>query len=209
MALPEQPTAISTTQNSLTKTKSELLWEDQDEDQLAIALATHEYKIASHTLQNMQRGVYMKRKTNPDYSDAAISLANLDVVRAKRILDHVQDHIVQNAVDPSYGSQRASTPSPPPSTQVPRDPRVSTPALTQSPFPISQDTAHALAALSPPTTPKKNVGQGFKQDGSNPGTPSTPGKMYFSTRDNLGSPYPKSRHISVVRGRRVGVFTSW
>jgi len=206
---PEQPATISTGQSSLMKTKSELLWEDEDDDQLAIALATQEYKVASRTLQDIQHEVYMKRKTNPDYSDTAIALANLEVVRAKKVMDHIQDYIAQKATDSSYGGQRASTPSPPPSTQVPRDPRVPTQALTQSPFPISQDTARAIAALSPPTTPKKNVGQGSKQCGSNTGTPSTPGNTYFSTRDNLGSPYPNSRHISVVRGRRVGVFTSW
>jgi len=209
MTLPEQPATISTGQSSLTKTKSELLWEDEDDDQLAVALATQEYKIASRTLQDIQRDVYMKRKMDPGYSDTAIALANLEVVRAKRVLDHVQDYIAQKAADSSYGGQRASTPSPPPSTQVPRDPHVSTQALTPSPFPISQDTAHAIAALSPPTTPKKNVGQGSKQCGSNAGTPRTPGNTYFSTRDNLGSPYPNSRHISVVCGRRVGVFTSW
>jgi len=40
--------------------------------QLAIALATQEYKIASRTLQDVQCNVYMKRKMNPDYSDTAI-----------------------------------------------------------------------------------------------------------------------------------------
>ena len=56
---------------------------------------------------------------DPGYSDTAIALANLEVVRAKRVLDHVQDYIAQKATDSSYGGQHASTLSLPPSTQVP------------------------------------------------------------------------------------------
>lgn len=214
------PTTPSTLQSTpkgiVSKSDPELLWENENSNDLLIALATHERDDAKRRLTNAIANHNRLAAKYPchQHLDPTVFLSELEYIHAKETLRCVEASVAYDEailagtlIQSSFPlTTQRRTPPTTPKKNLTRENSASSPTPVPSPFPALQRSA-LNPPTSPPRTPKNNLSQSSNQHHFDPTTP-TPTKQ-FSSSSSLGSPYHESKHYSIVCGRRVGVYSSW
>ena len=212
----------------LERTELELLWKEENEDKLIVALANKEYLDAYRLLKRIENDMG-SHSQSVSFSDPSWYLANLDYRRAKHVKDFVDSYVEEKAVAELLDQPIDWTPTPSPTSFATlQATSTATGGRSACPLPSSSVLAPPFTQKNPgafPATPKKppqsvgasnsNLGtpaslpatpkKPSQQPGSIPSTPKTP----YSANEKLGSPFPNRRHYCVTCGYRVGVYSSW
>jgi len=168
-------------------------------------MAEAEYRQAERHLQRVQDMFSDRQGRRLDrFQSTLLFTAEQEFVRARNIRNfvrRVEGNNPNSAAndDPSMISHLSKKPvgSPTPKPSI-----TSPPSTPQKKKPIAGD--RDPGSPLPPSTPQRKA----QATVNKPSTPSkkSPGPLTPST---LQSPYPNRRHYTVVRGRRVGVYSSW